>query len=52
MNLKNIAYEYHAINLLTNEHKSPEHLKRNPVGAVPVLFIDNTFMSQSVSLQC
>lgn len=35
--IKNISCEFVAINLLSDENLSPEHLKRNPMGYVPVL---------------
>jgi len=49
LNLKNIAYEYRAVNLLKDEQYSEEHLQRNAIGSVPVLFIDNVHLAQSVS---
>ncbi len=39
--LKGIPFEYKAINLLKGENKSPEHLKRSPLGSVPVLEINS-----------
>jgi maleylacetoacetate isomerase len=50
LNLKNIAYEYRAVNLLKDEQYSEEHLQRNAIGSVPVLFIDNVHLAQSVAI--
>lgn len=48
---KGLAFENHPVNLLTGEHKSPEHLARNPLGAVPVLELDDgTMLSQSMAI--
>jgi glutaredoxin len=49
--LKNIEYEYHAVNLIKNggEQHSSEHKKLNPKGEIPVLFIDSHNLIQSVS---
>ncbi|MBX2878323.1 MAG: glutathione S-transferase N-terminal domain-containing protein [Granulosicoccus sp.] len=38
--LANIDYERSTVDLLKQEHRNPEHLKRNPQGLVPVLTID------------
>jgi len=37
LNFKSIAFEYHPINLLKQEQRSPEYLKINPLGGVPTL---------------
>ncbi len=38
--IKGIEYEAVAVNLLSGESESPEHLERNPLGQVPVLEIE------------
>ncbi len=49
--LKNIPFDYIPVNLLKGEHKSPEHLKRNPMGLVPVLEIgEGHFLSESMAI--
>lgn len=35
--LKKLAYEYVPVNILAGDNKKPEHLARNPMGALPVL---------------
>lgn len=37
LTIKGIPCDYVAVNLLSDEPESPEHLKRNPMGHVPVL---------------
>lgn len=52
--LKNIPCEFVAVNLLSDEPESPDHLKRNPMGFVPVLeFLERSedrFLGESVAL--
>ncbi|XP_022895614.1 glutathione S-transferase zeta class-like [Olea europaea var. sylvestris] len=43
LKLKGLDYEYIAINLLKGDQKSPEFLKLNPLGYVPVL-VDGEFV--------
>nr|UOU03304.1 glutathione S-transferase zeta 2 [Brachionus rubens] len=53
LNLKKIDYEYRAVDLLKKKHGdqfSDEFTKLNPKQEVPVLFIDNHFLSQSISI--
>lgn len=50
LNLKGIAYQPHFIDLLRKEHRTPEHLARNPQGLVPVLAIDGLLLSQSLAI--
>jgi len=50
LNLLGIGYEAVPVNLLAKEHKSPEHLARNPQGAVPVLDIDGLRLTQSLAI--
>ena len=49
LNLAGIAYCSVPVDLLKKEHKSPEHLKRNPQGLVPALEIDGVLFTQSPS---
>lgn len=53
--LKNITCEFAAINLLSDEPESKEHLKRNPLGYVPVLeILDESskvrFLGESIAI--
>lgn len=50
LNLANIEYERQVINLLDGANKSPDHLKRNPQGLVPVLDIDGHSFTQSLAI--
>ena len=42
--------EYVAVNLLTGESESQTHLKRNPLGFVPVLQVGEKFLVESVAI--
>ncbi len=51
LNLKGIAFEYIPVNLLKGENKSPVHMKRSPLGSVPVLEIDSEFcLTESMAI--
>src|SRR3990170_4621274 len=50
LNLAGIAYRSVPVDLLKKEHKSPEHLKRNPQGLVPALEIDGVLFTQSLAI--
>ena len=50
LNLTRIEYRKVPVDLLKNEHKSPEHLARNPQGRVPVLDIDGLRLTQSTAI--
>lgn len=50
LNLKAIPYRAVTVDLLAGQHRSPEHLARNPQGAVPVLAIDGLRLSQSIAI--
>lgn len=50
LNLAGIAFRSVPVDLLKNEQKSPEHLKRNPQGLVPVLEIDGVLLTQSLAI--
>lgn len=50
LNLLGIEYEAVSVNLLAKEHKTPEHLARNPKGAIPVLDIDGQRLTQSLAI--
>ncbi len=50
LELKNTKYESVHVDLLNGESESPAHLKRNPLGYVPVLNIDGQNLIESVSI--
>lgn len=50
LNLAEIPYTAKVIDLLQREHRSPEHLARNPQGLVPALEIDNHLFTQSLAM--
>ncbi len=50
LNLANIAYRPVSVDLVEAEHRSPEHLARNPQGLVPVLEIDGLRLTQSLAI--
>ncbi len=50
LNLLGVPYRIEQVNLLDAEHKSPEHLQRNPQGLVPVLDIDGQRLTQSLAI--
>ena len=50
LNLAGIAYRSVPVDLLKKEHKSAEHLQRNPQGLVPALQIDGLLLTQSLAI--
>ena len=50
LNLAGIEYEIVSVDLLKKDHKSPEHLERNPQGLVPALWIDGQMLAQSLAI--
>jgi maleylacetoacetate isomerase len=50
LNLAGFAYRSVPVDLIKKEHKSPEHLKRNPQGLVPALEIDGLLLTQSLAI--
>ncbi|WP_264212061.1 maleylacetoacetate isomerase [Leisingera thetidis] len=50
LNLAGIGYTAVRVDLVKGEHKSPEHLARNPQGFVPVLEIDGLRLTQSLAI--
>lgn len=48
---KGIEIEYVYVNLVKGEHRSAEHLARNPLGSLPVLELDDgSFLSESLAI--
>ncbi|KAI5658236.1 hypothetical protein M9H77_27029 [Catharanthus roseus] len=50
LNLKGLEYQYKAVHLLKDEQKSPEFLKLNPLGYVPVLVDGDIVVSDSLAI--
>lgn len=50
LNIKNLQYEYKAVNLLKKEQLDPDFLKLNPSGELPVLVIGDHTINQSVAI--
>jgi glutathione S-transferase len=45
-----LQYEYIHLNPANAEHKTPDHLKRHPLGKVPAIEIDGKFLFESNSI--
>ena len=50
LNLKGVAYDAVAVNLLEGEQKAEEHRARNPQGFVPLLEVDGLRLTQSLAI--
>ncbi|CAK9188656.1 unnamed protein product [Ilex paraguariensis] len=50
LNLKGLDYEYKAVNLVKGEQFSPEYLKLNPIGYVPVLVDGDIVVADSFAI--
>jgi maleylacetoacetate isomerase len=50
LNLKGVAYESVAINLIEGVQREPEYRARNPQGFVPMLEIDGRRLTQSLAI--
>ena len=50
LELKGLAYENAAVNLLQGEQKADAHRARNPSGYVPALDVDGTTLVESVAI--
>ncbi|XP_024031075.1 glutathione S-transferase zeta class isoform X2 [Morus notabilis] len=50
LNLKGLKYEYVPVNLLKGEQRSPEFLKLNPIGYVPVLVDGDMVLADSLAI--
>ncbi|XP_042952685.1 glutathione S-transferase zeta class-like isoform X4 [Carya illinoinensis] len=50
LNLKELKYEYKAVNLLKGEQFSPEFTELNPIGYVPVLVDGDVIVSDSFAI--
>ncbi len=48
--LKNIPYRSVSVNLAAGVQSEPDHMARNPMGAVPVLDIDGLRLTQSLAI--
>jgi glutathione S-transferase len=45
-----VAYETHRVNLAAGEQRTPEYLKMNPLGRVPVLEYDGRILTENVAI--
>ena len=50
LNLLSIPYLSIPVDLLSGQHKQPEHLARNPQGLLPALEIDDHMLTQSLAI--
>lgn len=50
LNLAGVTYNQVAIDLTKGQHKTPDHMDRNPQGFVPVLDIDGFRLTQSLAI--
>jgi maleylacetoacetate isomerase len=50
LNLAGIDYTSVPVDLTKGDHKSKEHIKRNPQGFVPALHIDGCLLTQSLAI--
>ncbi|WP_372739581.1 maleylacetoacetate isomerase [Neptunomonas sp.] len=50
LNLKNLAYEQRAVNLVSGEHREDAHMQRNEQALVPVLEDNGMQLSQSLAI--
>jgi maleylacetoacetate isomerase len=50
LNLKGVAYETRAVNLLAGEQRDTANIGRNPQGLVPTLEVDGTPITQSLAI--
>jgi maleylacetoacetate isomerase len=50
LNLKNIPYEYKAVNLLKAEQHTPEYRKLNPIGGLPTLIHNGKIIPDSYAI--
>ena len=41
---------YQAVNLLKNEQRSPDYLKKNPSGLVPSFYLNNSYVGESLAI--
>lgn len=49
LEISNVKYESHIVDIMTGDHKKPEFLKINPKGTVPVLVINDKLYSESAA---
>lgn len=50
LNLLGLPYQSFPVDLLSGQHKQPEHLARNPQGLLPALDIDGHMLTQSLAI--
>ena len=50
LNLLNLPYESHAVDLVKGEHRGADNVVRNPQGLVPTLDIDGLRLTQSLAI--
>jgi maleylacetoacetate isomerase len=47
---KGIPYQIKSVNLMAGDQHKPDFLKINPYGAVPVLYVDGHYLTQSIAI--
>ena len=50
LNLKGVAYEARAVNLVAGDQRGPDNRTRNPQGLVPTLEADGLMLTQSLAI--
>jgi maleylacetoacetate isomerase len=48
--IKGVAFTSVPVDILAGEHRTPEHLARNPMARVPALWIDGHWIGESVAI--
>jgi maleylacetoacetate isomerase len=50
LNTKNVPYDLHPVNLLTQEQRDPKFLAVNPSGFVPAMKVDDQILGESLAI--